>query len=387
LASTSCNEIAQRLLAQCLAGGEPDLWAVRELVDRECSDALFRIVVEGLADRFEPRLCDAYADIFSEVIGPDAAVVRSRYERVRRVRVCSADPKRVYVLSRVTLGADIAITSVMLDAAKRRFPGAEIVLVGSAKAAELFAGDPRIGHYDAAYPRVGSLRERLGSGKALALADAASIVIDPDSRLTQLGLFPVCAEENYFFFESRGYGGDGDADLSTLAGQWAQATFGVQGEAYLPITVPKKQTIAVSLGVGENPAKRVDDEFEAGLMRYLASLGKTVVVDKGAGGEEAERVERAIAGLPNVTVWEGSFAGFARLIAASDLYVGYDSAGQHAAAALGVPLVTVFAGYVSERMFQRWRPSGRGPIRIVKTGDLVLNRTVLQQTIDAIRTL
>ena len=30
--------------------------------------------------------------------------------------------ERVYVLSRVTLGADVAVTSVMLDAAKRRYP-------------------------------------------------------------------------------------------------------------------------------------------------------------------------------------------------------------------------------------------------------------------------
>jgi hypothetical protein len=28
----------------------------------------------------------------------------------------------VFVLSRVTLGADVAVTSVLLDAAKRRFP-------------------------------------------------------------------------------------------------------------------------------------------------------------------------------------------------------------------------------------------------------------------------
>ena len=46
------------------------------------------------------------------------------------------------------------------------------------------------------------------------------------------------------------------------------------------------------------------------------------------------RAEAAAAGLPNVRFWNGSFAAFAALIAESDLYVGYDSAGQHAAAAL-----------------------------------------------------
>ena len=372
---------------------------MHELVDRDCSDALFRIVAEGLADRFEPRLCGLYADIFSEVIGRalpefNPEELRGRYERVRRVRLCNSAPGRVYVLSRVTLGADIAVTSVALDAAKRRFPDAEIVLVGSAKAAEMFAKDRRIGHRAVAYPRTGSLRERLGSWKGLELADRDSIVIDPDSRLTQLGLLPVCSEENYFFFESRAYGGDGDADLSTLAREWTGRTFGVEGEAYLAVGAEESRRkdcrrhrrITVSLGVGENPAKRVPGDFESRLLRSLSSSADTVVVDKGAGGEEAGRVDRAIAGLHNVTIWDGSFAGFASLIAASDLYVGYDSAGQHAAAALGVPLVTVFAGYVSERMFQRWRPSGHGPIQIVKATARDPEE-ILARTMEAIRTI
>jgi ADP-heptose:LPS heptosyltransferase len=38
--------------------------------------------------------------------------------------------------------------------------------------------------------------------------------------------------------------------------------------------------------------------------------------------------------------------------------VGYDSAGQHVAAACGVPLVSIFAGFPVPRMFHRWRPEG-----------------------------
>lgn len=40
--------------------------------------------------------------------------------------------------------------------------------------------------------------------------------------------------------------------------------------------------------------------------------------------------------------------------------------GQHAAAALGVPLVTVFQGFPNERFFARWRPAGRGPVAVVR---------------------
>ena len=49
----------------------------------------------------------------------------------------------------------------------------------------------------------------------------------------------------------------------------------------------------------------------------------------------------------------------------SDLYIGYDSAGQHVAAACGVPLVSIFAGFPSDRFLARWRPWGKGKIEII----------------------
>ena len=102
--------------------------------------------------------------------------------------------------------------------------------------------------------------------------------------------------------------------------------------------------------------------------------------------EEAERVERAVAGcgarLGQVRTWRGAFAPFAAAIAASRLYVGYDSAGQHVAATCGVPLVTVFAGFQSPCAFARWRPTGPGPIEVVRveTPDAA---KVLAEAVDA----
>jgi ADP-heptose:LPS heptosyltransferase len=55
----------------------------------------------------------------------------------------------------------------------------------------------------------------------------------------------------------------------------------------------------------------------------------------------------------------------AALIGESNLYIGYDSAGQHIAAALGVPSVDVFAGFRSPRMLDRWRPTGKAEARVV----------------------
>ena len=60
--------------------------------------------------------------------------------------------------------------------------------------------------------------------------------------------------------------------------------------------------------------------------------------------------------IARVRFSEGSFAAFASFIAQSHFYAGYDSAGQHAAAAAGTPLVTIFAGAPSDRFRARWSP-------------------------------
>jgi Glycosyltransferase family 9 (heptosyltransferase) len=357
LTSTSCEALAREVLEQCIAGNAPEQLPPA-LVEEPCAKALFGILVEGLSDRFDPALCGVYARLFSQVIpGADLA----RYERVRVPRPIVGEPSRVIVLSRVTLGADVAVTSVLMDAAKQRFPNGQIVFAGPLKNFEMFAADPRLSHAPIDYRR-GSLSERLAVWddlKALA-AGADSVIIDADSRLTQLGLLPIGEEARYHLFESRGYGGESDRALPDLAAQWAEETFGVTGaRAYVApvgetMRLPESY-VAVSLGVGENPAKRIADPFEEELLRMLAK-GGPLLIDKGAGGEEAARVERAAAG--NATFWDGSFAGFAKIIAGSNLYVGYDSAGQHVAAACGVPLISIFAGFPVPRMFDRWRPKG-----------------------------
>ena len=354
------------MLERCLAGHPPKALP-RALLEEPCGPALFGTLVEGMADRFEPALCDAYARLFAEALaelvpGQDAISLVARYERIRRPRQAAGKPARVFVLSRITLGADVAVTSVLMAAAKRRFPRAEIVFVGPRKNYELFVSDGRVLHAQVAYPR-GGLTTRLGVWDELkALLADDGLVIDPDSRLTQLGLLAVCPEERYHFFESRAYGADTDRSLPELAADWAAETFGVSGaKPYLALGAryAHSRYIAVSLGVGENQAKRLPDPFEAEFLRLLAGLELPLCIDLGAGGEEAERVRRAVerSGV-TASLWEGSFAGFATIIAGSRLYAGYDSAGQHVAAAAGVPLISVFAGFAAPRMFERWRPTG-----------------------------
>jgi ADP-heptose:LPS heptosyltransferase len=107
------------------------------------------------------------------------------------------------------------------------------------------------------------------------------------------------------------------------------------------------------------------------------------------GGEEARRVTAAVeetCAAERVRFWEGGFAGFASIISQCDFYAGYDSAGQHAAAAAGVPLISVFAGAPSERFRQRWTPAGhRNIVRIVTDGkapEEVLNEFIAELPLD-----
>ena len=322
----TCNE----LLEYCLRG---DPWPgdlLEQALAIDDGRAFLSVVVECLGDLFEPRLCEAYDRLFTQ------AILRTLPELTPRLRnpSPSAPPEaagRVYVLSRVTLGADVAVTSVLLDAAKRRYPSAEIIFVGPQKSYELFEADPRIKHLPAPYARSGALQDRLRASSSLWLEDG--IVIDPDSRLSQLGLISVCDERNYFHFPSRAYGGDGVDPLAKLAARWAREVFGVEGAR--PYIAPLSSAeppadITVSLGVGENDAKRLDDAQESELLRMLADTGASILVDKGGSAEERERVERAL--LPSMRVGirthNGAFAPFAAQIAASKLFVGYDSPGR-----------------------------------------------------------
>jgi hypothetical protein len=351
------NEACNEALELCLRGESLS----DQLLDRALAidegRAFLSIVVERLGDLFEPRLCEVYAELFPQVI---RRVAPELMPRVRRFGPSPAPPERVdrvYVLSRVTLGADVAVTSALLGAAKKRYPHTGILFVGPKKNFELFEADPRIAHFASPYPRSSSLRDRLAASAALDLP--GGIVIDPDSRLTQLGLIRVCDDSSYFFFPSREYGGDSLDRLPDLAARWAHEVFGIVDArpflAPLPVTGTPAD-ITVSLGVGENPAKRIEGAFESDLLKLLADTGASVLVDTGASVEERQRVEAAM--QPGMRTHAGAFAPFAFEIARSKLFVGYDSAGGHIASACGVPTISIANGFASERMAARWRPNG-----------------------------
>jgi hypothetical protein len=361
-ASISCSDA----LAAILRGEQPPQGVIRALGEEQPAD-FFRIIIEALADSFDPLQAAAYEEQMRAWIQTAPRVTPVIPDRV----------DTVYVLSRVTLGADIKITSIVLDTMKRRFPAAEIVFVANRKSAELFAADPRVIHLEAAYPRTGPVSTRIEFAHALRrqIEGPNCIVVDPDSRITQLGLIPLCEPAHYFHFPSRT--ANSAPNLTDLTRHWLQAMFNESGQPYIapvPVAIDDESPrAAVSLGVGENDSKLIGGDFETQMIRALGEKFRTIWIDRGVGGEEARRVTAAAEAsghADRIRYWEGSFAAFASIIAKCDFYAGYDSAGQHAAAACGTPLISIFAGAPSERFKQRWSPAGPGPIEIIENATL-----------------
>ncbi|MCZ6752098.1 MAG: hypothetical protein O7E51_09755, partial [Acidobacteria bacterium] len=239
--------------------------------------ATFLLLVENLSDSFDPQQCLLYDRAFAQLIAfcrklPAAKELddalrrfgleneRDLLERKARMRerirersrgnkpVLNTDAQRkvrkVLVLSRVTLGADVAVTSVVLEKARRTFPQAERVLIGSPKLAQLFGGDRTLRIRDVRYKTSGGLLDRLlgwlpvieaVEEETRDLAPEQFVVIDPDSRLLQLGLLPAVRpaihdESRYFFLESRRSGEPGQGSVSRITLGWLNGIFGGEDE-------------------------------------------------------------------------------------------------------------------------------------------------------------
>jgi len=336
---------------------------------------------------------------------------RASFPREKRQAV-----RKVFVPSRVTLGADVAVTSVVVAKAKDLFAAAEIVLLALPRTAQLFRGDGRVRFHPVAYERSGDLISRLNAwldvlsaieAEKASLRPGEYLVIDPDSRLTQLGIFPLVEDETaYHFFESRGYRRPGRACISELTAAWLEECFGGDSPAgpYLSLSQDDvsfgerfrerlrgggaEHIVVINLGVGGNDRKRAGDAFEGELLLRLIAAGSCVVLAKGVGRVEVGRAERAanvvkagggrVVDAPkrdgagaiqaDLVSWQGEIGAYCGLIGAADMYVGYDSAGQHIAAALGVPTIDIFVDHSYPLIAVRWRPCGPGVVKVVEAG-------------------
>jgi ADP-heptose:LPS heptosyltransferase len=283
----------------------------------------------------------------------------------------------------------------------------------------LFGGDASLQVREVPYRSGGTLIERLESWlevlraveiETAGLQPQQLVLLDPDSRYLQLGMLPALRNEShYYFFESRRAGPECEKTLSRLTSDWLNEALG-GSETVLPRVALRRQDqefgrqirrrleaggarwlVAISFGVGGNEEKRLLQPFEEQLLARLIEEGCTVVLDHGAEEEESARAKRLAESVRGrgrtvteieandgslgvaddsplscaMLTWQGGIGAWAGLIGASDEYIGYDSAGQHIAAALGVPTISVFSANATERFRQRWRPTGRAEVRVI----------------------
>jgi ADP-heptose:LPS heptosyltransferase len=420
------------------------------------ADALFGIVIEQLCDDFEELQTETYNRLISQVITflrqlPQCEELDQRlkqyglqtqqhlYDRIESIRANSdrrrqltKNPKKVLLLSRVTIGADVAISSVFCQRLIERFPGVELVLIGSSKLREVYAGNPEVRIQPFCYVRRGNLIERFNAWLDLLTVVETEIkecrvgevlLFDPDSRLSQLGVLPLIESENYFFFNSRGKDSyPKKISIAELANLWLDTVLGpgrfcypkvwpIQNHLDNAATAIKKirannysHVITINFGVGGNLRKKLEGDFEEQLILALLQQPNTaILLDRGFGDEERAGAERILStvrrhGLPtkscmfseltDIEDLQGvidvkcSIGEIAALIAHSDEFIGYDSACQHISAALGRPTYTIFTGSNNVRFIRRWTACGSNISEIIYVD--TLSHTQQYETTDIV---
>ena len=407
------------------------------------AQALFRIIIESLCDDFEDLQTETYNRVMTQLITfcrklPSGQAldqclndfkIYSRdalLERIKTIRrdgknlSRQKDVKKILLLSRVTIGADVAITSIIIQRLAQLFPAAELVLIGGKKLDEIYGGNSRIRLQTVDYNREGGLIERLSSWQlALNIVRQElagcplknTILIDPDSRLSQLGVLPIIPDQHYFFFDSRSdISFAGNTSMAQLTNTWITKVTGEDDFRY-PKIWPRssdlaraarlyaelkrngaRRVIAINFGVGGNQRKKVGWRLEKELLLSLLQEPDTVIVlDKGFGDEELQNSNLLLAAVKE-NGFATQLAGFgtaldsnisrgvigmqtrigeiAAIIAKCDEYIGYDSACQHIAVALNTPCLTIFAGSNNMRFIRRWSAFGPNSCQIVHVDTL-----------------
>jgi ADP-heptose:LPS heptosyltransferase len=407
------------------------------------ASALFEIIVEKLCDDYEDMPVEIYNRLMSQVVTYCRNIPAGReldtkltefgissFESILRraalvhngqySRDISKRVDKIVLLSRVTIGADVAILSVLIQRLGTIFPDAEIVIIGNKKLGGVFGSNSGIRIRQLNYARRGGLLERFASWHETLeiLAEEMPpdreeniLLIDPDSRISQLGILPLTHRDNYLFFNSRNFPSSAKGIcMAELANHWIDGVFGISDFCYPKVWIPSsiaekardmtsrlraagcRKLITINFGVGENPRKRLNADFESKLLREILKSPQTVVLlDRGFGPDELSRSEALIAGLKEagfnadeirfgdsgspgishgVLGVECTIGEIAALIAECDEFIGYDSACQHIAAAARTPTLTVFAGSNNMNFIRRWSACGNTQCKIVHVNTL-----------------
>ncbi|TVR08717.1 MAG: hypothetical protein EA401_13590 [Planctomycetota bacterium] len=397
--------------------------------------AVFAQVVEPCNDRLDRAGRNAYAAVFPAIVWAacmadpglrdacaqagivdEQACYRGYARRRQRGHApqslnLPAKVRRVLVLSRVTIGADILLTSLLCQRVHQAFPQAEVVVVGDGKLQGLLGGWPWLRVCPLRYQRRGGLSERLHSWLALREvqeSERPDCVLSPDSRLDQLGILPVADDDHCYALWENIQDQEQPQSLADLLDAWACTLFALPHESVVHPSLAWDETTTAAHGQwqeclqgrrscackwdhGGNPLKALPQMAEVQIMRHCMEQGWFLVVDRGFGDEEraaSDALLRAggwdcldvdedgvigvrpedltpsqLAGHA-ILRFHGSIAGWSALQAACGLTLAYDSVGHHLAAASGVPVISICTGHSHANFPIAWQP--RGPAAVTQ---------------------
>jgi len=394
------------------------------------SSVIFKTIIEKLCDSFEESDNHTYRQVMVQIVDfcrklPFAGQIDRKLsefgmfsaeellERSKRLSMQpqkafkGANAKKIFILSRVTIGADIAITSIIIRRLMEICPDATFVIIGNEKLSELFGANSRIKVINLVYSKKEMLFDKLMKWvHVVEIIEKESsgynkgdiVLIDPDSRLSQLGILPCIEEKYYYYWNSRLVApSSGNVSFSVDTNRWLNSM--ITDDAILEPKLwlkPQYKTeahqfvkyirqsgaakvIVVNFGVGGDTDKRVSLFFEQKILSHILSIDNVaLLLDKGISREEETRADRLVkqlggtevslsneasllgqcagAGLYTMKTSIGQISG---LIEAADGYIGYDSACQHIAAAVNTNCITIFVTKKSVRFVNRWSCYGK----------------------------
>lgn len=403
-----------------------------EIEQRSAIKTLFAGLVEVWNDSFSMRGRNAYACIFGHIVWQacsadcelkkglrrfgikSEADLLERHHRVRKNGYFDPpDQARcIVVLSRVTIGADILLTNVLLQRLQQKYPDTRIVVMGDKKLGGLFGGMRNVEIKNIDYSRRGTLSTRLRSW--LTLCDCIThidpdFVVAPDSRLDQLGILPVIRDEQYALWENL-QTRDKTESLSVLVDEWACERFDLDTQTacyprlafdqptrdiadQMQNVIQERPFIAVKLDYGGNEDKAVSRDWEVEILRSMIDRGWGILIDRGFGEDELKNSDAIMRGIGRtpfdisagdkergtlikhlkasdiddqaIVRFYGSIAAWAACANACQLAFSYDSVGHHLAAALNIPVVIAFTGYKDDNFPSAWEPRGEAAVNMV----------------------
>jgi ADP-heptose:LPS heptosyltransferase len=295
----------------------------------------------------------------------------------------------------------------MVHRLRKSFPLATIVLIGPAHLAAMFPELDNIRARPFIYKNDGGLIDKMTSWPPLhKMIHAESrhdepgsvLLFDPDTRMSQLGILPLLPDDSTCYFPSRLWQAKSGvhANLSILTNNWLNIILS-ESETETPYLILHNEghgynafcrklkahgsfVIMINFGVGNDFRKKISGDFEEKLLFKLAQEpGNIIILDSGRGKIETQRVQYLLKkakeqGINTATldedqittadiklnngliIFKGSLDALGKMISAADCFIGYDSCGQHLAAATGSSAAIIFAGAPSRRFIEHWAP-------------------------------